>query len=145
MSTVPCTYLCPTSLHCPIFPLPHHEKLLQLDFPCCGLRTLNNVQSNENDCSLCIYQGWGLQIWITWVVSEESMDKVMSEVIPWCWSVCCASRLAADWLLGKLTPLDFMRMSEMRWWIKRDGKKTREWNVCQRSMAVRYAAEQLST
>lgn len=46
-------------------------------------------------------------------MGEDSVDMAMSLVIPGCWSVCWASRLAADWLLGKLTPLDFMRMSEM--------------------------------
>lgn len=46
-------------------------------------------------------------------MSEDSMDMAMSLVIPGCWSVGWASRLAAEQLLGKLTPLDFMRMSEM--------------------------------
>ncbi len=44
---------------------------------------------------------------------DDSVDMAMSLVIPGCWSVCWASLLAADWLRGKLTPLDFMRMSEM--------------------------------
>lgn len=52
---------------------------------------------------------------IAWAMtmSEDGVDMVMSLVIPGCWFGCWASRLAADWLLGKPTPLDFMRMSEM--------------------------------
>lgn len=46
-------------------------------------------------------------------MSENSVDMVMSLVIPGCWSVCWESRLAADWLFGKPTTLDFMRMSVM--------------------------------
>lgn len=55
---------------------------------------------------------------IVWVMTM-SMDMVISLAIPECWFVCWASRLAADWLLGKLTPLDFMRMSEMSMVMKR--------------------------
>lgn len=71
---------------------------------------------------------------------------IMSLVIPGCWSVCWARRLAADWLLGKLTPLDFMRMSEMSMVMinREDEKEAWQRKMCQRSLAVRYAAEQQS-
>lgn len=70
-------------------------------------------QNNLN--SYVIFPKFARQIEKTWVMtmSEDSVDMVMSLVIPGCWSVCWASRLAADWLLGKLTPLDLLRMSEM--------------------------------
>lgn len=37
----------------------------------------------------------------------------MGMVIPGCWSLCWPSGLMEDWILGMLTPLDFMRMSGM--------------------------------
>lgn len=47
------------------------------------------------------------------IMSEDSVDMAMSLVIPGCWFVCWPSWLPADRLLGKLTPLDLLRMSEM--------------------------------
>lgn len=76
-------------------------------------------------------------------MSEDSVEMVMSWVIPGCWSVCWASRLAADWLFGMLTPLDFMRMSEMSMVMIKSDDEKKAWSVkCQKSLTVRYAAEQ---
>lgn len=46
-------------------------------------------------------------------MSRHSEEMVVNSAIPGRLSACLAIRLAAHWLLGMLTPLDFMRMSEM--------------------------------
>lgn len=61
-------------------------------------------------------------------MSEDSVDMAMSLVIPGCWSVCWASRLAADWLLGKLMPRDFMRMSEMSMVMIKSEDEKKAWS-----------------
>lgn len=64
-------------------------------------------------------------------MSEDNMDMAMSMVIPVCWSVGWASRLAAERLLGKLTPLDFMRMSEMSVVLTNSVDERRTWGeIC---------------
>lgn len=68
---------------------------------------------------------------IAWVMTmnEDSVDMVMSLAIPGCWSVCWASRMAADRLLAKLTPLDFMRMSKMSMVLTKSEDEKRTWSV----------------
>lgn len=62
-------------------------------------------------------------------MNEDSVGMVMSMAIPGCWSVCWASRMAEDWLFGKLTPLDFMRMSEMSMVLTKSEDEKRTWSV----------------
>lgn len=66
-------------------------------------------------------------------MSEDSMDMVMSLVIPGCWAVGWASRLAAERSLGKLTPLDFMRMSEMSMVLTKSEDERTWGGMCQKA------------